>query len=222
MWHWLSLGYTPAGVEVWNAIRALDYLETRPEVDMKCVGITGISGGGAMSWYIPALDDRISVTSPVCGTFTYGSQAAHWRAFGQCDCIYYPNAYRLDLTAVAALIAPRPLLFCGGQNDPDFPPDGTRAVYEGARRIYGLYDQADRVHEVDAAVGHTDAPLFLQEVRQWMNRWLKNDPAPVPLPEGEPQRPESPETLACLDQLPRDAINHRIHDQFVPVARPQV
>lgn len=46
MWHWLSLGYTPAGVEVWNAIRALDYLETRKEVDTSRAGITGISGEG--------------------------------------------------------------------------------------------------------------------------------------------------------------------------------
>jgi dienelactone hydrolase len=222
MWHWLSLGYTPAGVEVWNAIRALDYLGTRPEVDMKRVGLTGISGGGAMSWYIPAMDDRIAVTAPVCGTFSYGSQAAHWRAFGQCDCIYYPDAYRLDLTAVAALIAPRPLLFCTGEQDPDFPPDGSHTVYEGARRIYALYDRPDVIREVDAPVGHTDAPLFLQEVRQWMNRWLKGDAAPVPLPAAESERPEAPETLTCLADLPRDAINHRIQDRFVRVATPRV
>lgn len=221
MWHWLSLGYTPAGVEVWNAIRALDYLETRPEVDMKRVGITGISGGGAMSWYVPAVDDRIAAAAPVCGTFTYGSQAAHWRAFGQCDCIYYHNTYRLDLTAVAALIAPRPLLFCSGHRDADFPLDGHQAVYEGARRHYRLYGQEERVRAVDAPVGHTDAPLFLQEVRQWMNLWLKGDRTPVPLP-GGPRKPEAPETLACLTELPRDAINHRIQDQFVPAARPRV
>jgi dienelactone hydrolase len=221
MWHWLSLGYTPAGVEVWNAVRALDYLETRPEVDLKRVGVTGISGGGAMSWYVPAVDERVSVAAPVCGTFTYGTQAEHWRAFGQCDCIYYPNTYRLDLTAVAALIAPRPLLFCSGQQDADFPPDGHQAVYESARRIYRLYGQEERVRAVDAPVGHTDAPLFLQEVRQWMNRWLKRDPAPVAQPEpGHPQ-PEAPEALACLEALPRDAINHRIQDEFVPLASPR-
>ena len=60
----------------------------------------------AVDAYSPAMDDRITVTAPVCGTITYGSQAAHWRAFGQCDCIYYPNAYRLDPSAVAALTSP--------------------------------------------------------------------------------------------------------------------
>lgn len=222
MWHWLSLGYTPAGVEVWNAIRALDYLETRPDIDMKRVGITGISGGGAMSWYIPAMDDRISATAPVCGTITYGSQAAGWRAFGQCDCIYYPNAARLDFPVVAALIAPRPLLICSGEKDSDFPPEGYHAVYERARQIYRLYGKEDQIREVDAPVGHTDAPLFLQQARHWMNRWLRNDHTPVPLPEGEAIGRETPETLTCLPSLPPDAINHRIQDQFVPIAHPQL
>ena len=83
MWHWLSLGYTPAGTEVWNAMRALDWLATRREVDLKRIGLTGISGGGAMTWYLAALDERIAVAAPSCSTFTYGSQAAHWRASGK-------------------------------------------------------------------------------------------------------------------------------------------
>ena len=48
-WWWNSRGYTPAGVEAWNCIRALDYLETRPEVDPARIGVTGRSGGGAYS-----------------------------------------------------------------------------------------------------------------------------------------------------------------------------
>jgi hypothetical protein len=48
-WWWITRGYTPAGVEAWNAIRALDYLTTRPEVDMQRLGVTGRSGGGAYS-----------------------------------------------------------------------------------------------------------------------------------------------------------------------------
>ena len=82
MWNWLSLGYTPAGVEVWNAIRALDYLESRPEIDSTRLGLTGISGGGAITWYTAAVDERVAAAAPVCSTFTFGSQAANWRAFG--------------------------------------------------------------------------------------------------------------------------------------------
>ena len=54
-WWWNSRGYTPAGVEAWNCIRALDYLESRPEVDATKFGVTGRSGGGAYSWWIAAL-----------------------------------------------------------------------------------------------------------------------------------------------------------------------
>src|SRR5579871_2796191 len=67
MWWWPTRGYTPAGVEAWNAVRALDYLETRPEVDAKRIGVTGRSGGGAYSWWVAAADDRVQCIIPVAG-----------------------------------------------------------------------------------------------------------------------------------------------------------
>ncbi|MCL4191382.1 MAG: acetylxylan esterase, partial [Thermoguttaceae bacterium] len=51
MWWWANRGYTPAGVEAWNCIRALDYLQTRKEIDPERFGVTGRSGGGAYSWW---------------------------------------------------------------------------------------------------------------------------------------------------------------------------
>lgn len=215
MWHWLSLGYTPAGVEVWNAIRALDYLETRPEVDPKRIGLSGISGGGAMTWYTAAVDERVAVAVPVCSTFTYGSQAHHWIASGQCDCIYYHNTYLWDFPIVAALIAPRPLLIISGQKDTIFPPDGYHAVFERARRIYELYAKgnSDRIREVDDNVGHSDPPLFLREARQWMQRWLRNDSTPLAIETNSPAQ-EKDEDLACLTHVPADAINFRIQNEL--------
>ena len=53
-WWWQSRGYTPAGVEAWNAIRGIDYLISRPEVDKNKIGVTGRSGGGATSWWVGA------------------------------------------------------------------------------------------------------------------------------------------------------------------------
>src|SRR6266542_1862939 len=215
MWHWLSLGYTPAGVEVWSAIRALDYLETRPEVDRDHLGVTGISGGGVMTWYTAAVDERVAAAAPVCSTFTFGSQAAHWLASGQCDCIYYHNTYQWDFPAVAALIAPRPLLILSGQKDTIFPPDGYHEVFQRAKRVYDLYagGDSDRIREVDDNVPHSDPPLFLHEARQWMQRWLRGDAGR--LAEETNSLPKEPaEELACLATLPADAGNYKIQQQF--------
>jgi dienelactone hydrolase len=67
MWWWNSRGYTPGGVEAWNSIRALDYLQSRPEVDGGKLGMTGRSGGGAYTWLTAALDERVNVAVPVAG-----------------------------------------------------------------------------------------------------------------------------------------------------------
>jgi len=224
LWNWLSRGYTPAGVEVWNAMRAVDYLESRAEVDVSRIGMTGISGGGATTWFTAAVDERIAAAAPVCSTYVFGSQASHWRASGQCDCIYFHNAFLEDFPIVGALIAPRPLLICSGRKDADFPPDGYHEVFSRAKKVYDLYAGTGRepeaIREVDDDVGHSDIPLFRKEARQWMNRWLKGDQAPVeiePLP-AEPA--ESAEALSCLSGgLPADAANYQIHDFFIPEAR---
>ncbi len=217
MWNWLSLGYTPAGVEVWSAMRALDYLATRSEVDMRRIGLSGISGGGAMTWYTAAVDERIAAAAPVCSTFTFGSQAEHWLAAGQCDCIYYNNTYAWDFPIIGALIAPRPLLIISGRRDGIFPPDGYHAVYERAKGIYDLYGQSERIREVDDDVGHSDPPQFLREARQWMQRWLKDDPTQLPEETNAPPK-ESAEDLACLRGLPSDATNYRIQNRFTGTA----
>src|SRR5262249_10411765 len=58
-WWWQSRGYTPAGVECWNGIRAIDYLVSRPDVDADRIGVTGLSGGGAGTYWLAATDDRV-------------------------------------------------------------------------------------------------------------------------------------------------------------------
>lgn len=220
-WDWISRGYTPAGVEVWNAMRALDYLETRPEIDSARVGATGISGGGVMTQYWAALDERVAAAAPSCSTFTIGSQVAADLVLHQCDCTFYPNVHRLDFPEVLALIAPRPLLVMGGRKDTLFPPAGFRAAFRNAERIYGLCDPVapvgPRIRLVESNAGHTDPPHFLAETRRWMCRWLRGqDDAPETQTAACP--PETPETLRCLEVCPPSARNRRIHDEWL--ARP--
>ena len=117
MWDWVSLGYTPAGPEVWNGIRALDYLETRPEVDPKRLAITGISGGGAMTWYGAAIDERLQAGASVCATWTVEHHTKLDAIHENCDCIYFMNTFQADLPSVGALIAPRPFKMLSARRD---------------------------------------------------------------------------------------------------------
>ena len=90
MWWWNSRGYTSAGAEAWNCIRALDYLQSRPEVDGERLGVTGRSGGGAYSWWIAALDERIKAAVPVAGIARFTESCRRWLRGGDtataCSC----------------------------------------------------------------------------------------------------------------------------------------
>ncbi|MCL4853128.1 MAG: acetylxylan esterase, partial [Bryobacteraceae bacterium] len=88
MYDWYSRGYTPAGVEVWNAMRAIDYLETRPEIDADRIGMTGRSGGAAMTWFTAAVDPRVKVAAPVMGISTYAANVRLNTQRGHCDCMF--------------------------------------------------------------------------------------------------------------------------------------
>lgn len=218
MWDWLSLGYTPAGPEVWNAMRALDYLETRPEVDASKAGITGISGGGAITWYTAAVDERFDAAASVCATWTVEAHAALDAVHENCDCIYFVNPWRADLPAVGALIAPRPFQMLSASRDPSFPAAGYKDAYRRTRAIYDLYGAGDKVAEYEHAAPHSDIVPFRKEANEWLNRWLRQDA--TPFDEGVIQREEAA-TLTVLDQIPEDAVNGHIHRLWVPAHTPR-
>lgn len=218
MWDWLSLGYTPAGPEVWNAVRAVDYLESRPEVDPKKIAVTGISGGGAMTWYSAAVDERLQVAVPVCATWTSEHHAALNAVHENCDCIYFFATFLHDLPVVGALIAPRPLKIISARRDPSFPAAGYHEVYKRVRPIYELYGAGDKIAEYDHDAPHADIVPFRKEADEWINRWIKQDR--TPFDEGE-ITPEKPATLRVLGHQPADAINGYIHKVFIPAHPPE-
>lgn len=106
--NWYSRGYTPAGSELWNAIRALDLLSERPEVDPERLGVAGRSGGGAQSWFIAAADPRVKVAAPAAGATTLNEQILTRSIDRHCDCMVPINTFCRDFQDIGALIAPRP------------------------------------------------------------------------------------------------------------------
>jgi cephalosporin-C deacetylase-like acetyl esterase len=218
MWYWLSLGYTPAGPEVWNAIRALDYLETRNEVDKDRIATTGISGGGAITWYTAAVDERVKVAAPVCATWTVEQQIALDHVRGNCDCIFFHNTYQADLHTAGALIAPRPLKIISAMKDGVFPPVGYHEVFRRLQPFYGWYGASEKLTEYDHDAPHRDIVPFRKEADEWINRWLKQDT--TPFDEGVIEQ-EQPAVLRALGPNPRDAINDSIHKKFIPVYKPR-
>jgi predicted esterase len=207
-WDWLSKGYTPAGAEVWNAMRMMDWLQQRKEVDSGRIAVTGISGGGVMTQYVTAMDERVKVAAASCSTYTIGHQVSNNLINGQCDCTYYPNIYQADFPEVLALIAPRPFLILGGKKDDIFPPEGFRAAYSEVKKVYGLCpDGLSKVKLVESNEGHTDPPHFLEETRKWICKWLNHEIAPTSNYEYLTTDVASNSDLRVTSHYPKNATN---------------
>ncbi len=213
-WWWNSRGYTPAGVEAWNSIRAIDYLQSRPEVDGTRIGITGRSGGGAYSWYAAALDERIKVAVPVAGITTLKNHVIDGAVEGHCDCMFQVNTYRWDYPMLAALVAPRPLLITNTDNDRIFPLDGVVDVYNKTRRIYKLLGAEDQIGLAIYQGGHLDTQPLRVNAFQWFERFLKGKSISDEIADTTAPKLFKIEQLKVLDKTPADERNTDIDEYF--------
>ena len=213
MWWWNNRGYTPAGVEAWNCVRALDYLQSRDEVDGDRLGVTGRSGGGAYSWWIAAIDERVKVAVPVAGITSLRNHVVDGCVEGHCDCMYMVNTFRWDYPMVAALIAPRPLLISNSDKDRIFPLDGVVDVYTRTKKIYELYDAADKLGLHITEGPHSDTQELRIHAFRWLNQYLRDDMSlidTVATPFFDPAE------LRVFSELPSDEKVTSIHESFVP------
>jgi hypothetical protein len=233
-WWWHSRGYTPAGVECWNGVRGIDYLTSRPEVDPERIAVTGISGGGAASFWVAAADERVKVAVPVSGMADLMSYVPNRVINGHCDCMFLDNAFAWPWTRIAGLIAPRPLLFVNSDQDQIFPMDANERVLNRLKRLYSLFGASDLVNSVVSVGGHAYRQDIRQAAYRFINTHLKNDPRPVLDSDvdlvSESSKPQPPPPLDPIKlrafprdaDIPNDEINTRIDELFVPVASVQV
>jgi dienelactone hydrolase len=178
-WWWQSAGYTPAGVECWNAIRALDYLASRPEVDPERIGATGISGGGSATMWIAAADERVKAAAPVSGMADLGYYVGEDGVNGHCDCMFLYNQARWNWTAIPALICPRPLLFVNSDADSIFPMSANERIIARLERLYARFGASDKVDAMVSIGGHAYRTDIRRAVFEFFNRHLKQDARPV-------------------------------------------
>jgi dienelactone hydrolase len=141
----LMLGQTLIGWRVWDIMRTLDYIATRPDLDAARTGCMGISGGGTATLFAAALEPRLKVAmvSGYLNTFrdSIGSLA-------HCVDNYVPGILNwAEMHDVAGLVAPRPLFVESGEKDRIFPVQASVESFRAVREIYTVFGAADRVEQ---------------------------------------------------------------------------
>lgn len=133
--HGLLVGRTPIGERVWDQSRLLDWALASLPVDKKRIAITGNSGGGTVSLFTGALDERIAVSVPSCYFCTFEGSIG---SIYHCDCNYIPGIMRLcEMSDVAGLTAPRKLGIVAGVKDDIFPIEHVRTSFAKVKEVYG-------------------------------------------------------------------------------------
>ena len=170
----LWFGRTLWGMILRDDLMALDYLCSRPEVDRKNIGVTGMSMGATRSWWLMALDDRIKTGVPVACFTRYQNLMRHdsLPAHG----IYYfvPGMLNhFDTEAVVACLAPRPVLFMTGDSDAGSPVDGIHFIESKVKNVYALYDEGKKFQShIYPGLGHVYLPEMWEKMLAWMDAHL--------------------------------------------------
>ena len=164
-------GYHMLTLNIWDGMRTLDYLQSRPEVDPRRIGMVGLSFGGTMTTYLSALDRRIKAAVVSGYVSTVRGDALTDRGKGNtCGSQYSPGLLRYgDIADVAGLIAPRPLLVEMGEKDTCFVIDDARKAY---RRLSRIYSAAGVKQKLDKDIFPGTHAFSGAKAFDWFAKWL--------------------------------------------------
>ncbi len=199
-WREQLWSFNPLGLQLWNSIRAVDYMQSRADVDPRRIAVTGASGGGTQTFLLTAVDNRIRACAPV------NMVSAHMQGGDPCE---EAPGLRLGTCNVefAAMAAPRPMLMvsCTG----DWTSDTPKIEFPAVRSIYALFDRANRVENAHFDGGHNFNSQSREAVYRFLAKHLRSHPEKLDLGDRGISPPADDELLALRHtSLPPDAVNY--------------
>jgi dienelactone hydrolase len=161
------------GMMIFDELRALDYLASRPEVDTRRLGAFGMSMGATKAWWLAALDPRVSVCIDVC-CLTDFDELIKTHALNEHGIYYYvPSLLKHFHTAqINELIVPRPHLSVNGRQDPLTPPAGVEKIREYLMPLYRQHGKEQDCHIELYDCAHVELPEMRKLVLKWMDHYL--------------------------------------------------
>lgn len=161
------------GMMMFDEYRAFSYLASRPEVDPKMLGATGMSMGSTKTWWLAALDPRVRVALDICCLTDFDSLIAAHGLSGHGIFYFVPSLLKeFDTSSINELIVPRPHLSLNGRKDPLTPPMGVEKVRENLMPLYRQYGRQEdcRIELFNCA--HEETPEMRGLVIDWLHRYL--------------------------------------------------
>lgn len=207
-------GYSPAKYFIWDAIRGIDYLLTRKEVDPERIGMTGLSGGGTSTAYVAAVEDRILAAAPTCFITNYkylfksrGPQDAEQN-------LYQFIAEGLDHADLIEQRAPRPTLMVTTTRD-FFSIQGARESFREARQAYRAFGKEEMLQISEADYTHGFAKRNNEATYAFFQKYLSNPGDPTDkeveiIPEGELQITKTGQVITSMNAETMYTLNKKI------------
>jgi len=192
--------------ELYDNVRSLDYLLSRPEVDVNRVGCLGNSGGGTQTAYFVGFDERIKVAAP-CSYIARRERNLELRgAADGCQHLPYEGRELLEIGDFLIMFAPKPLLILAGRYDfVDYT--GTEQTAEELKSVYRVLDAPEKFELFTVDDGHGISKPKREAAVRWFNRWLNENSRVVIEP---PLTVQSEQELNCT---PGGQINAMFSDE---------
>jgi dienelactone hydrolase len=188
-------GYALSGLQVYENMRAADYLLTRSEVDGTALGITGASGGGNQTMYAGAYDERFKAVVPVCSVGNYRA----YLGAACCMCEVVPGALTFtEEWGLLAMVAPRALMVINATRDArQFSVEEAKKSLALAAAVFELAGKLTSVRHMPFESGHDYSQVMREAMYGWMTLHLKGEGDGRPIAE-RPQKLLDPEDLRCF------------------------